>query len=118
MYRYSIRLSVAVLTFVVGLTLSVDVRTVTRLPPAVSLSKSATGRLDLVSSPPMSIESQPDEPLKLLYRSTSVDALDGNRRRVHFIVQNISNRNITPMRSGALDGCQPKRMQFSLKRTL
>ncbi|MDQ3665521.1 MAG: hypothetical protein M3410_02785 [Acidobacteriota bacterium] len=95
MYRYSIRLSVAVLAFVVGLTLSVVVRTVTPLPTAVSLSKSATGWQDLVSSPAMSIVSRPDEPLKLLYRSTSVDALDGNRRRVHFVVQNMSNRNIT-----------------------
>jgi len=95
MYRYSIRLSVAVLAFFTGLTLSVVVRRVTRLPPAVSLSTPATRRIDLVSSPTMSIESKPDEPLRLFYGSTSVQALDRNRRRVHLVVQNMSNRNIT-----------------------
>jgi hypothetical protein len=42
----------------------------------------------------MTIESQPDEPLKLLYASTSLDFSNSGKRQVHFLVENVSHRDI------------------------
>jgi len=42
----------------------------------------------------MSIEARVDEPLKLMYVDTEGN-VDGNRRRVNFIVQNVSAKDVT-----------------------
>jgi len=43
----------------------------------------------------MSIDTQPNEPLKILYLSTSLDPADPNKRQVDFLVENRSDRDIS-----------------------
>jgi hypothetical protein len=47
-----------------------------------------------VPSPVMSIGTQPNEPLKILYLSTSQDPDDPNKRQVDFLVESRSDRDI------------------------
>ena len=106
MYRYGIRSFVALLTFAIGLLISA-------VPNLLNRSKVVTLRarhsschrkmeyvpspiiaMGDVSSPVMSLDTQPNEPLKILYLSTSQDPDDSNKRQVDFLVENRSDRDI------------------------
>ena len=97
MYRYAIRSSVALLTFAMGLLVSAVPSLFNRAPHVyfrarhVSSCHRGTGN---VPSPMMSIGTQPNEPLKILYVSTSLDPADPNKRQVHFLVENKGDRDI------------------------
>src|SRR5258705_10365448 len=95
MHRYLIRILVALLTFAVGVVVSLSTGVFSRpagknLPTRYPCSRSRA----VVSAPAMTIESQPDEPLKLLYSSTSLDFTNSGKRQVHFLVENVSDRDI------------------------
>ena len=103
MCRYGIRLSVALLTFAIGLVVSA-VPSLFNRAPLTEFARARHGSschrrmgsvwMGSVSSPMMSIETQPNEPLKILYLSTSLDPADPNKRQVDFLVENRSDRDI------------------------
>jgi hypothetical protein len=92
--RYIIRFLVAVLTFIIGLMLSAVLglfhSPATKVPPVTSHHRWS----EFTPSPLLSIETQQNGPLKLLYSSTSIDTADANKRQVHFVVENTSRDNI------------------------
>ena len=95
MHRYLIRILVALLTFAVGVVVSLSTGIFSRpagtnLPVRYPCSRNRV----VVSAPSMTIESQPDEPLKLFYSSTSLDFTNSGKRQVHFLVENVSDRDI------------------------
>ena len=106
MYRYGIRSLVALLTFAIGLLISAVPNLVNRSKVvAVRARHSSCHRkmeyvpspviaMGDVPSPVMSIDTQPNEPLKILYLSTSQDPDDSNKRQVDFLVENRSDRDI------------------------
>lgn len=101
MYRYGIRFFVALLTFAIGLLVSAVPNLFHRAPlgyPLVYVRGPGGSchhqRMGYVPSPVMSIETQPNEPLKILYLSTSQGPADSNKRQVDFLVENRSDRDI------------------------
>ena len=101
MYRYGIRFFVALLTFAIGLLVSAVPNLFNRAPlgyPLVYVRGPGGSchhrRMGYVPSPVMSIETQPNEPLKILYLSTSLDPADSNKRELDFLVENKSDRDI------------------------
>ena len=96
MYRYGIRFFVALLTFAIGLLVSA-VPNLFHRSPLVSVRarhSSCHRKMGYVPSPVMSIGTQPNEPLKILYLSTSLDPADPNKRQVDFLVESRSDRDI------------------------
>ncbi len=96
MYRYGIRFFVALLTFAIGLLISAVPNPFHR-SPLVSVTarhSSCHRKMGYVPSPGMSIGTQPNEPLKIFYLSTSLDPADPNKRQVDFLVESRSDRDI------------------------
>jgi hypothetical protein len=96
MYRYGIRFFVALLTFAIGLLISA-VPNLFHRSPLVSVRarhSSCHRKIGYFPSPVMSIGTQPNEPLKILYLSTSLDPDDPNKRQVDFLVESRSDREI------------------------
>ena len=96
MYRYGIRFFVALLTFAIGLLISA-VPNLFHRSPLVSVRarySSCHRKMGYVPSPVMSIGTQPNEPLKILYLSNSLDPADPNKRQVDFLVESRSDRDI------------------------
>ena len=95
MRRHLIRLLVALFTFSLGLAVA-GVSGVfnhrAQNPPYRKFGCHRTARL--VQSPSISIDSEPNQPLRLLYSSTSIDPGVPNRREVHFIVENQSSKEV------------------------
>lgn len=93
MYRYLVRPLVAVLTFFLGSAVPslFHGSTALKAPPA----KSSHCWSRLVASPMMSIENQPNQPLRLRYSSSTIDSADANKREVHFVVENTGDQDIT-----------------------
>ena len=101
MYRYGIRFFVALLTFAIGLLISAVPNLFHRAPlvnPLVYVRGPGGSchhrKMGYVPSPVMSIGTQPNEPLKILYLSTSLDPADPNKRQVDFLVESRSDRDI------------------------
>src|SRR3984893_6895757 len=97
MYRYGIRVFVALLTFAIGLLVSAVPNLFNRsqlVNVVRARHSSCHRRMGYVPSPMMSIGTQPNEPLKILYLSTSQDPDDPNKRQVDFLVENRSDRDI------------------------
>ena len=95
MRRHLVRLFVALFTFTLGLAVA-GVSGVfnhrAQNPPFRKFGCHRTARLEQL--PSISIDSEPNQPLKLLHSSTSIDPADPNRREVHFIVENQSSKDI------------------------
>src|ERR1700730_14900221 len=96
MCRYGIRFFVASLTFAIGLLVSAVPNLFHRaqLVSVGARHSSCHRRMGYVPSPVMSIGTQPNEPLKILYLSTSQDPDDPNKRQVDFLVESGSDRDI------------------------
>lgn len=95
MYRYGIRFIVALITFAIGLLVSAVPNLFNRAPLVNARARHSCHRkMGYAPSPMMSIGTQPNEPLKILYVSTSMDPADPNKRQVHFLVENKSDRDI------------------------
>jgi hypothetical protein len=95
MRRHLVRLFVALFTFTLGLAVA-GVSGVfnhrAQNPPYRKFGCHRTARL--VELPSISIDSEPNQPLRLLHSSTSIDPADPNRREVHFIVENQGSKDI------------------------
>lgn len=93
MYRHLSRVLVALLTFAAGVIAS------TLFYHPVHIAKEATILLatpiSKVASPTMSIESVPSAPLKLLYVGTEINLSRDEGRRVSFLLQNVSTKDIS-----------------------
>jgi len=94
MYRYAARFSVALLTFAIGLLVSAVPGIFNRAPARARHVSFCHRKVGHVPSPVMSIGTQPNEPMKIFYLSTSLDPADPNKRQVHFLVENRSDRDI------------------------
>ncbi len=104
MSRYFVRFSVALLTFIIGVIVNALPipfhRAWNSAVPAqpVAIRARSFRRCyhagQFLSSPVMSIETSPGEPLTLRYSTTSIDAPDPGRRQVHFMVENSSEKDI------------------------
>jgi hypothetical protein len=96
MYRYASRLSVTLVTFAIGLLVSAVPSLFNRTPHVYVRARHVSCHRDAgnAPSPVMSIGTQPNEPLKILYVSTSLDPADPGKRQVHFLVENKSDRDI------------------------
>ena len=101
MQRYFIRFFIALATFVVG----VFVTAVPGLFHHAGNRPTAVGRIQfgecphsrrrvVVPSPAMSIENSTEQPVKLLYSSTSIDPADPSKRQVHVVVENTGSIDI------------------------
>jgi len=110
MRRYAFRGTVAVLTFIFGLAASaVTGLFVTKKKPAdcSAIARLATAEVEtrsrrdscawnrrLHTSPMLSIDAQPNEPLKLFYASTVSDGPNSDLQRVSFVLTNVSERPV------------------------
>jgi hypothetical protein len=95
MRRHLVRLFVALFTFTLGLAVA-GVSGVfnhrAQNPPYRKFGCQRTARF--VQSPSISIDNEPNQPLKVLYSSTSIDPAVPDRREVHFIVENRSSKDV------------------------
>src|SRR5258705_5614292 len=110
MHRYLVRILVALLAFAVGVVVSLSTGVFSRpagknLPVRYPCSRNRV----VVSAPAMTIESHPDEPLRLLYSSTSLDLTNSGKQQVHFLVENVSDRDIQNLSVNYLSSFASKR---------
>src|SRR4029450_8956079 len=101
MYRHLSRALPALLTFLVGVTVSalfsrqVEVaKEAPRVRSVITETRLVAMPVSAVSSPTMSIDSGPNGPLKLLYVGTDLTFERSEGRRVSFVLRNISNDGI------------------------
>jgi hypothetical protein len=97
MHRYLLRALVAVLTFAIGVVLSLVPRLFTQDATTVANTRYAYSVRcrNRIRAPLLSIDNQPNEPLKLLYVATTVDPTDSQKIRVQFLVRNEGDQAVS-----------------------
>lgn len=99
MRRYSVRFLVALLTFGIGVALTLVFGLIAGKHRRVDARRwefsSCRRQIRLLRPPFLSIDSQPNEPLKISYLGAAPDRFDAGKVRMRFLVENRSDQTVS-----------------------